>query len=194
MKGRPLQTFVTTYLDDLRGTLAGLDVDALAQAIGWVHAAGREGHTIFSCGNGGSASIASHFVNDLVKGASDATGTRFKAICLADSVSTLTAVANDTAYEAVFVDPLRVFVQAGDILVAISGSGNSPNVLRAVECANGAGCKTIGLTRRDGGRLREIVQLPLDVPNTHMGRLEDAFSVIIHLLTYPFMDRVLGAD
>ena len=113
---------------------------------------------------------------------------------MTDSVSTITAVANDLSYEDIFAEPLRNFAREGDILVAISASGNSPNVLRATECANGLGCKTIGLTRRDGGRLREIAQLPLLVPSDHTGRLEDGFTIMIHLLTYSFVDKAAGVS
>ena len=189
-----VKDFVTDYIDELRGTLAELDAEALAQAIGWIDEAGRTGHTIFACGNGGSASIASHLANDLVRGASRASGVRFKAIALTDSVSTITAVANDLSYEDIFAEPLRNFAREGDILVAISASGNSRNVLRATECAHSLGCKTIGLTRRDGGRLREVVQLALTAPSDHTGRLEDAFAVMAHLLTYPFMDQAIDAS
>ena len=185
--------FVQDYLAELRATLAELDTEALARGIEWMREAGRTGQMIVSCGNGGSASIASHLVNDLVKGATQASGLRFKAIALTDNVATLSAVANDLSYDDVFAEPLRNFAREGDILVAISASGNSRNVLRATECAHSLGCKTIGLTRRDGGRLREVVQLALTAPSDHTGRLEDAFAVMAHLLTYPFMDQATSA-
>ena len=111
-------------------------------------------------------------------------------IALNDSISTLTAYANDVDYQSVFVEPLKNFAAPGDVLVAVSGSGNSPNVLRAVEYANQIGCRTIGLTTSTGGRLREIAQLPLAVPSDHMGRLEDSFFIITHILCYAFIERV----
>ena len=111
------------------------------------------GRTIFTCGNGGSASTASHFVCDIVKGASFGRTQRFRIQALTDSLPTLTAYSNDVGYEIVFVEQLKNFAQAGDVVLAISGSGNSPNVIRAVEYANSIGCRTIGLTGREGGML-----------------------------------------
>ena len=100
----------------------------------------------------------------------------------------VSAYANDEGYEVVFVEPLKNFATAGDLLIAISGSGNSPNVLRAVEYANSIGCTTLGLTSGESGKLRELVKLPLLVPSRHMGRLEDCFFVFTHVLCYAFME------
>ncbi|MEP0844311.1 MAG: SIS domain-containing protein [Phycisphaerae bacterium] len=183
--------FARDYLRDLSAVLAGLDPDGLDRAILRLREAREAGRTIFSCGNGGSASIAAQMVVDMVKGASYQKKTRpFRMMCLSDSVSTLTAYANDVSYESVFVEQLRNWAGKDDVLIAISGSGNSPNVLRAVEYANGAGCTTIGLTTARGGRLKDLVALPLLVPSAHMGRLEDAFFVMTHVMCYAFMEDV----
>jgi D-sedoheptulose 7-phosphate isomerase len=128
-------------------------------------------------------------VVDIVKGASFGKQTRFKMMSLTDSLSTITAYANDVSYEAVFVEPLKNFAKAGDVLIGISGSGNSANVLNAVTYANDTGCTTIGVTNGEGGRLRELVKLPLLVPSTHMGRLEDCFFILTHILCYSFMEQ-----
>jgi D-sedoheptulose 7-phosphate isomerase len=176
----------------LKRTISGLDPEAIAKAISWMREARDSGRFIYICGNGGSASIASQMVVDVVKGASYGYEKRFKVIGLADSISTITAYANDVGYETVFVEQLRNFAQAGDVLLAISGSGNSPNVLRAVEYANGIGVRTIGLTKRDGGKLGGIVQLALTVPNSHMGRLEDSFFIMTHVMVYAFMEGSAG--
>jgi len=181
--------FSRRYLEDLRAVLAELDASSVDRAIGCLRQARDAGRTIFSCGNGGSASIASQMVVDLVKGASYGKTTRpFRMIALTDSVATLTAYANDVNYESVFVEPLRNWAQRGDVLIAISGSGNSPNVLRAVEYANGIGCVTIGLTTARSGRLRELASVPLLVPSSHMGRLEDTFFIVTHILCYAFIE------
>lgn len=180
--------FVGAYLAKLQGLLARLDADRIAQVIGWLRDARDRGRTVYVCGNGGSASIASQMVVDLVKGASLRRPSRFRAMALTDSLPTLTAYANDEGYDTVFVEPLKNFAAPGDVLIAISGSGNSPNVLRAVEYANGAGCRTVGLTTDQGGRLRELAQLPLTVPADHMGRLEDCFFVLTHVLCYAFIE------
>lgn len=128
---------------------------------------------------------------DLVKGASYGHAKRFKIIALNESVATITAYANDVGYECVFVEQLRNFAGAGDVLLAISGSGNSQTVLRAVEYANGIGCRTIALTQSGGGALKDLARLTLGVPERHMGRLEDCFFVLTHVLMYAFMDKAV---
>lgn len=182
------QQFAENYLTELGGLLPRLDAARIAEAIQMMRTARDAGRTIFICGNGGSASIASQMVVDIVKGASFRKKTRFKMIGLTDSMATLSAYANDEGYETVFVEPLKNFAEAGDILIAISGSGNSPNVLKAVDYANEIGCHTIGLTSGESGRLREAVSLPLSVPSKHMGRLEDCFFILTHVLCYVFME------
>lgn len=183
------QEFADSYLQDLSGLLPKLDRGKIAEAIGWMRTARDEDRTIYICGNGGSASIASQMVVDIVKGASLRKRARFKMIGLTDSIATITAYANDEGYETVFLEPLKNFAQSGDLLIGISGSGNSQNVLNAVEFANSIGCKTIGLTTGEGGKLKDRVQLPLLVPSRHMGRLEDCFFILTHVLCYVFMEE-----
>jgi D-sedoheptulose 7-phosphate isomerase len=180
--------FTRTYLSDLSGLLQRLDAEKIAAAIAALRQARDADRTIYICGNGGSASIASQMVVDIVKGASLRKKKRFRMIGLTDSMATLSAYANDEGYETVFVEPLKNFAQAGDLLIAISGSGNSPNVLRAVEYANSIGCRTIGLTTGEGGKLKDQVDLPLVVPSRHMGRLEDCFFIMTHIVCYAFME------
>jgi D-sedoheptulose 7-phosphate isomerase len=182
------KTFADNYLNDLSSLLPRLDRNQIAQAIGWMRETRDSGKTVYICGNGGSASIASQMVVDIVKGASLGRETRFKMIGLTDSMATVTAYANDEGYETVFVEPLKNFAEAGDLLIAISGSGNSENVVRAVDYANSIGCRTIGLTTGEGGKLQELVELPLAVPSSHMGRLEDCFFIMTHILCYAFME------
>jgi len=184
--------FTSDYLQDLTRTIAGLDVNAIDQAIAWFKEARDNGRTIYICGNGGSASIAQQMVVDTVKGASYGFPSRFRMIGLTDSISTITAYANDVNYDCVFVEQLKNFASAGDLLLAISGSGNSRNVILAVDYANGIGCRTIALTRSRGGALKDLAQLTLPVPNTHMGRLEDCFFVMTHIIVYAFMERAAG--
>ena len=183
-----MKKFVEQYLADLGALLSRLDSDAIAQAIAWLSEARDNGRTIYICGNGGSASIASQMVVDVVKGGSLRKKTRIKMIGLTDSIATITAYGNDEGYDSVFVEPLKNFAQAGDILIAISGSGNSANVLRAVEYANSVACRTIGVTTSEGGKLRDMAKLPLTVPSGHMGRLEDCFFIVTHILAYAFIE------
>jgi D-sedoheptulose 7-phosphate isomerase len=180
--------FARRYLDDLAGLLRQVDAEAVTTAIEWIRDAGKQGRTIYSCGNGGSALIASQMVGDMVKQASLGRQPRFKMISLTDSTGTMLAYANDVNYESIFVEPLKNFAVEGDILIGISGSGDSENVLRAVAYANKIGCKTIGLTTSTVGRLKDLVQLPLVVPSKHMGRLEDCFFALTHILCYAFID------
>ena len=180
--------FVSNYLADLGNLLLKLDQEKIAQAIGWMREARDNGKMIYICGNGGSASIASQMVVDIVKGASFKKKVRFKMLGLTDSIATITAYANDEGYETVFVEQLKNYAQPSDILMAISGSGNSANVLNAVEYANEVGCKTIGYTTGEGGKLKDLVNLPLLVPSNHMGRREDCFFILTHILCYAFME------
>ena len=183
--------YAAAYLEDLKRAVSGLDPGLIGKAVCWMKEARDAGRMIFACGNGGSAAIAAQMVTDIVKGASYDRGTRFKMIGLTDNVGVITAYANDVEYECVFVEQLRNFAQKDDLLFAISGSGNSRNVLRAVEYANSIGCRTIGLTRAGGGALKDIAQLTLGVPDDHMGRLEDCFFVMTHIICYAFMDKAV---
>jgi D-sedoheptulose 7-phosphate isomerase len=184
--------FVSDYIHNLTQTLSELDLRAVETAISWLKEARDKGRMIYICGNGGSASIAEQMVVDMVKGASYGYSSRFKMMSLTDSVATITAYANDVNYECVFVEQLKNFAHEGDVLLAISGSGNSRNVLKAVEYANNVGCRTIALTQAGSGALRDLAQLTLPVPNTHMGRLEDCFFVMTHIIVYAFMERAAG--
>jgi D-sedoheptulose 7-phosphate isomerase len=180
--------FVESYKTDLMKTIDTIDLAKVNQAIEWFKQARQDGKHIFVCGNGGSASTASHFACDIVKGASFNRDARFRIMALTDQLPTLTAYANDVSYDAVFVEQLKNFAQPGDLFMGISGSGNSPNVLRAMEYANQAGCRTMALTGRDGGRLGPMAQLNIQVPVPHMGRIEDAHMIVCHMIGYYFMD------
>lgn len=184
-----LMTFTESYKQNLLTALNTVDLQKVEQAIEWFQDARREGRRVFVFGNGGSASTASHFVCDMVKGASYEKPVRFKIMALTDSLPTLTAYSNDVSYERVFVEQLANFAEPGDLVMGISGSGNSPNVLRAIEYAAEKGCRTIGLTGRDGGRLASLVQLNVQVAEPHMGRIEDAHMIVCHMICYSFMDR-----
>ena len=184
------RSFSREYLDELCEVLSRIDATAVDRAIACLREARDAGRMIYSCGNGGSASIASQMVVDLVKGASYQKKARpFRMVGLTDSIATITAYANDVSYECVFAEQLRNWAQKGDVLIAISGSGNSPNILRAVEYANGVGCSTIGLTTGLSGMLKDLATLPLLVPSNHMGRLEDSFFIMTHILCYAFMEE-----
>ncbi len=183
-----MTNFPETYKSGLLQAIDAIDLSRVNQAIEWFKEARAGGKHIFVCGNGGSASTASHFACDIVKGASFNRQSRFRIMALTDQLPTLTAYANDVSYDAVFVEQLKNFAQPGDLFMGISGSGNSPNVLRAMEYANQAGCRTLALTGRDGGQLGPMAQLNIQVPVPHMGRIEDAHMIICHMIGYYFMD------
>lgn len=180
--------FAEQYKRELLAAIDEIDLEQVHQAIDLFKNARSEGKHVFVCGNGGSASTASHFTCDMVKGASFNRDTRFRIMALTDSLATMTAYSNDVSYDCVFVEQLKNFAQPGDLVMGISGSGNSPNVLRAMEYANAIGCKTLALTGRDGGKLGPLAQLNIQVAVPHMGRIEDAHMIVCHMICYYFMD------
>lgn len=182
-------TYTESYRDKLIATLNGLDLKQVDQAYDWMREARAQGRTIFLTGNGGSAASASHFVCDMLKGASFQKKERFRIMSLHDNMPTLTAYSNDVDYHDAALEQLKNFAQPGDILIAISGSGNSPNVLRAMEYANSNGLKTIALSGRTGGKLSPIAQLDVHTDEQHMGRIEDAHMIALHMICYRFMEE-----
>jgi D-sedoheptulose 7-phosphate isomerase len=181
--------FPAEYKTELLKALDTVDLALVNQAIELFKDARSNGRHIFVCGNGGSASTASHFACDMVKGASFNRDRRFRIMALTDQLATITAYANDVSYDSVFVEQLRNFAQPGDLVMGISGSGNSPNVIRALEYANSIGCRTIALTGRDGGKLAPLAQLSIQVRAPHMGRIEDAHMMVCHMIGYYFMEE-----
>lgn len=182
-------SFSADYKKELLDTIQKIDSIKVDQATAWFKEALEKDQHVFVCGNGGSGSTASHFVCDILKGASYQRDKRFRILSLCDSVPTLTAYSNDVDYNAAFVEQLKNYAKPGDVVMAISGSGNSPSVIKAVEYANNAGCKTIVLTGRDGGKLGQVGQLNIQVPVQHMGRIEDAHLVICHMIAYELMEQ-----
>lgn len=182
-------SFAGQYRSRLLETLARIDVDKVQQAIDWFTEARETNRHIFVCGNGGSAATASHFACDMVKGASHRREKRFRILALNDSLPTLTAYSNDVGYECVFVEQLKNFAQPGDVVMALSGSGNSANVIAAITYGNAVGCRTIALSGRDSGRLGPLAQLNIHVAEPHMGRIEDAHLAVCHMICYFFMEQ-----
>lgn len=181
--------FPREYKSKLLNALETVDLDAVSRAIEILAEARDQGRHVFTCGNGGSASTASHFVTDMVKGASYKREARFRIMALTDSMPTITAYSNDVSYDCVFAEQLKNFAQPGDVLIAISGSGNSPNVVCATEYANSIGCQTIALTGRDGGKLGPLAKLQIRVAEPHMGRIEDGHLIVCHMICYYFMEN-----
>ena len=180
--------FASQYKKQLLATLNTVDLDRVEALIDVFRRAREEDRQIFVFGNGGSAATANHFACDIVKGASYGREKRFRILSLSEQIPTMTAYSNDVGYESVFVEPLKNFARQGDIAMAISGSGNSENVVQAIDYANSIGCYTVGLSGITGGRLRPSVNLSLHVAENHMGRVEDAHFFICHMVCYHFMD------
>ncbi len=182
-------TFPEQYVASVHEAIASLDLDRVQQAIEWFNEARAAGRSIFVCGNGGSAATASHFATEMLKGASYNRASRFRIIALNDSLATITAYSNDVSYECVFVEQLKNFAAPGDLVMGLSSSGNSVNVIRAFEYANSIGCRTLALTGRGGGQLGPLAQLNIEVRNPHTGRSEDAHMVVCHIICYYFMEE-----
>jgi len=180
-------SFSADYLSRLTVAIDTISRERVDQAIDVLRVARDSGRTIYSCGNGGSASIASQMVVDIVKGASYGKQRRVRMMSLADSISTITAYSNDVSYECVFEEQLKNWLVPNDVVIAISGSGNSENVLRAVRYANSRGAITIGCTTAHGGALKDLAAVPLVVGSDHMGHLEDSFFVMTHVMCYALM-------
>jgi len=183
-------SYCEQYRTQLLGVIESLDLSQVETATAWLRQARDENRQVFTCGNGGSASTASHFVTDLVKGASYGHERRFRIQALTDSLSTITAYANDVSFDSIFAEQLKNHAAPGDLVLCISGSGNSPNVLAAAQVARELGCRIIALTGRDGGKLAPLADLNLAVAHPHMGRIEDAHLIVCHMIAYGFMDAV----
>jgi D-sedoheptulose 7-phosphate isomerase len=195
MKGYPTYASSREYLARVRELLEVLP-DQADRFVDALWAAFESGATVFLAGNGGSAAAASHFGQDLAKGTlSDMRATRrFRVVPLTDNVGFITALANDEGYESIFEQQLRNLGRAGDVLVAISGSGNSANVLRAVDYAREIGMRTIGITGYDGGKLHRVADLSVHVPVWDMGMAEALHGVVFHLAMSRLRERVAAAQ
>ncbi|MHB1415122.1 MAG: D-sedoheptulose-7-phosphate isomerase [Chloroflexota bacterium] len=174
---------VQGYLEEIGGILDRLPAERLAQAIYRLDEARQNGQTVFTCGNGGSAATAIHFACDLAKGALAPGKPPIKALSLCENIPLLTAWANDASYSEVFAQRLLPWVKPGDVLVAISGSGNSANVLNAVRLAGEVGATTIAFTGFQGGALVGMVDLCITVPCDCMEQIEDVHLLLCHLIT-----------
>ena len=176
--------FATAYLGHLQTVLKGINTAEIGQFVKTLLDARDRGATIFFIGNGGSAATASHFANDLSIGCKDYERP-FRALSLTDNIAVITGLANDFGYEDIFSRQLRILAKEGDVLVAISASGNSPNLLKAFEHAKSVGIKTIAITAFDGGRMRHLADEGIHVPTEpkEYGPAEDAHMVLDHLVS-----------
>ena len=170
------------YMAGLQEAWGRLDTAVIHQVIQILHQARLQGQQIFIMGNGGSAATASHFACDLAKGTVSGSLPFFRVMALTDNVALMTAYANDQSYEHIFAGQLANWVQPDDIVIGISTSGQSPNVLRATALANERGATTIGLTGFDGGMLAPLVTYSVHVPCHSVGQAEDIHLMLIHVI------------
>lgn len=184
-----MNPWISEYVSAQKAALDSIPQQAVEQLIQLLRQALHEDRQIFVFGNGGSAANASHFVTDLGKGASDKVGKRFRCLSLNDNVSWMTALANDRSYEDIFVGQLENYARKGDVALALSVSGNSPNVVKAMAWARKAGLTTIALVGGKRGGLAGIAEHVIVIDSVHYGRVEDAQMTICHLLCYAFMEN-----
>ena len=169
-------------------------MSVIDQVVDRLYQAYIEDCAVYLFGNGGSASLASHAACDLGKGTTSPGKKPFRVVSLTDNVSLITAWANDTGYENIFAAQLRPFIAAGDIAFAISGSGNSPNVLNALRVARDIGASTIGLTGFSGGKMKVLCDMCITVPSDSMQHIEDSHLCIMHAVFLAFRQCAGGAN
>jgi len=181
---------VGRYLDEIEAAVRKIDRDAVRAVVDVLFLCWERRGTTFVIGNGGSAATASHMMNDLMKCTLVEGQPRFRAIALTDNVPTMTAFANDIAYEEIFSEQLRSLLAPGDVVVALSGSGNSPNVLRAIAYAREAGAWTIGLCGDTGGKLATQADLAVCIPAARIGQQEDGHLILNHTIALALHERI----
>ncbi len=185
---------IKDYINIEIETLKNLDVDSINEALNLLLQTMENGNTVYVFGNGGSSATASHFQNDFNKGVSEHTEKKFNFLCLNDNMATLMAVANDIGFEEVFRFQLQGHIKPGDVVMAISGSGNSKNVINAVEYAKAKGNKIIGLTGFGGGKLKELADVSLHAPINSMQVTEDIHMIFDHLMMSVFYMDLCGIN
>jgi D-sedoheptulose 7-phosphate isomerase len=185
---------IKKYIELEISVLRQIDATEINALMNAIENSRQKNATIYIMGNGGSAATASHFVNDFNKGISEYIEQKFRFVCLNDNIATVMAIANDIGYDAVFEFQLRGKMNPGDLVIGISGSGNSLNVLNAIELAKKEGISTAGLTGYDGGKLRKLVEIPVHVPIMSMQVTEDIHMVFDHLMMAIFYKELCGKD
>jgi D-sedoheptulose 7-phosphate isomerase len=185
---------VNSYFDCLSNTISSLPLESIDVVADTLVRAYVDGRMIYLFGNGGSAALASHFACDLGKGTVNGTGNRFRVLALTDSVPMITAWANDANYEEIFAEQLANFAKPHDIAFAISGSGNSPNVLRGLRKAKELGATTVGLTGFSGGKLKDLCDVCVIIPSDNMQVIEDLHLCVAHAVFTTIQRRIYCAQ
>lgn len=189
-----MNAWISEYLAAQKRAVDAIPVPAVATLVGRLKTVWQEDRQLFVCGNGGSAANASHFATDLGKGSSDKLGRRFRVLSLNDNVSWMTALGNDYAYEDIFLRQLQNYARPGDLLLVMSVSGSSPNLVKAVEWAKVEGLHTVALIGGKRGRLADLADEVVVIEDTHYGRVEDCHMHLCHLLCYAFMEGAVDVS
>jgi D-sedoheptulose 7-phosphate isomerase len=183
--------YIQSYFVELQEILDHLSEEVIEQVLDILHDARNNNQQVFILGNGGSASTASHFVCDLGKNTRVPGTPNFKVMGLTDNMALFSALANDEGYDNVFAQQLANHLQSGDVVIGISTSGNSKNVVNAIHLANSGGAKTIGFTGFDSGELGEIVDVNMHVPSHSIEHVEDVHLVLEHLITKALREKAM---
>lgn len=185
---------IAKYLQAVQATINNLDPEVIASFATHLENAYNSNQSIYVIGNGGSAANASHFAQDLAKGIffEKPVAKTMKAISLTDNIAHITAIANDTGYQNIFSAQLNTYANTGDVLVCISGSGNSENILEAVKAAKQKNMFVIGVTGFDGGQLKSMSNFSVHVPLHEMCTVESIHSIIFHLIVLELRERLAG--
>lgn len=189
-----IRAWIEAYRQQQNAATNSIPTDAVLRLIDKLRKTLAEDRQVFVFGNGGSASNSSHFVTDLGKGSSDKIGRRFRVLGLSDNVSWMTALGNDYAYEDVFVKQLQNYGRPGDVVLTMSVSGSSPNVVKAVQWARDHGLHTVALVGGKRGKVAQIAHEAIVIDSEHYGRVEDAQMTICHMLCYAFIENPNWAD
>ena len=185
---------IKEYYERERQVIESLNYDEINEAMNAIYNTYQKGGNIYICGNGGSASTASHFQNDFNKGISEYVEDKFRFVCLNDNVATLMAIANDIGYEEVFRFQLKNKITSNDLFIGISGSGNSKNVLNAAKYSKEEGAKVIGITGYTGGKLKEIADYRMHADITDMQIAEDIHMTFDHMMMKIFYNLLVGGE
>ncbi len=180
------------YFDKLKETLDKLDINAIQKVVDILLKCRDEGGTMYIFGNGGSAANASHIAGDFMKGISYGMEKRFKTHCLNDNIAGTTAITNDLSYDEIYIEQLKTYLSPGDVVIGISGSGNSLNIIKAVKWARENGATTIALTGYRGGQLKQEAEYVLHAPIDDMEITEDIHTIIFHAIKQEINRRIKG--
>jgi D-sedoheptulose 7-phosphate isomerase len=173
---------IRNYLDAVSSLLNSVSIEDVRRVADLVVDAYRSEKRVFIMGNGGSAATASHLACDLQKGVGGMSVKKFKVMAMTDNIPIMTAWANDTDYSNIFAEQLATWVEPGDLVIGISGSGNSPNVIKGIEVAKDKGAITVGLSGFNGGKLAQVAEYNVVVPSDNMQHIEDVHMVLCHLI------------